>query len=239
MTLTHHLLPPAWPVDSDWTPRVGHIFQTRTGQALLGFVAAERNQFMVFPEAGDVFNAFRLTSFAGTQVVILGQDPYHGAGQAHGLSFSVPDGIKHPPSLRNIFRELAHETDMPQPDSGNLESWARQGVLLLNTVLTVREGQAGSHRGQGWETFTDCVIQELDKHPEPLVFVLWGKSANEKAAFIDSRHELVVSPHPSPLSAHRGFTGSRPFSQINTALRKFGREEIRWQTVCESTSNQQ
>ncbi len=237
MTVARQFLPPHWPVGSDWTPRVGHFFRSAAGQSLLSFVAAERTEFTVFPDSADVFNAFRLTSFAATRVVILGQDPYHGDGQAQGLSFSVPAGVKLPPSLRNIFRELAHETNLPQPDSGNLESWARQGVLLLNAVLTVRAGQAGSHRGHGWEAFTDCVIQELNQHPEPVVFVLWGKSAEAKMGLIDSRHGLVVSPHPSPLSAHRGFTGSRPFSKINAALQKFGRSEIRWQSCFESTSN--
>ena len=236
MTLVNHL-PHHWPAESDWTPRVGHFFETTTGRSLLSFVAAERDQFLICPEAADVFNAFRLTSYAETQVVILGQDPYHGARQAHGLSFSVRDGIKHPPSLRNIFRELCVEQSLPPPVSGNLDSWARQGVLLLNAVLTVREGSAGSHRGKGWEAFTDLVIQELNRHSQPLVFVLWGKPAEKKAAYIDSRHELVVSAHPSPLSAHRGFTGSRPFSKINAALNRFGRPEIQWQSCCESTSN--
>jgi len=228
-------LPPNWPAESDWTPQVGDFFASRDGIELLRFVHRCRKENNVFPGPDCVFNAFALTHFANTKVVILGQDPYHGAGQAHGLSFSVRDGVKLPPSLKNIFKEL----DCPTPNSGNLESWATQGVLLLNTILTVDEAKAGSHRGKGWEKFTDLVIAKLNRHPQNIVFVLWGKPAEQKTGLIDSRHELVVSAHPSPLSAHRGFNGSRPFSKINNALRSFGRTEIDWLSICKSTPNYQ
>jgi uracil-DNA glycosylase len=161
--------------------------------------------------------------------VILGQDPYHGPGQAHGLSFSVGESAERfPPSLRNIFKELANDLDYPIPDSSNLEPWARQGVLLLNTVLTVRSGEAHSHKNRGWESFTDAVIESLNSHAAKIVFVLWGKFAQKKSALIDDRHIQLFSPHPSPLSAHRGFFGSRPFSKINEILESQQRGPIDW-----------
>jgi len=183
--------------------------------------------------ADEVFRAFELTSLADTSVVILGQDPYHGPGQAHGLCFSVSETIdKLPPSLKNVYKELAADLDCPIPQQGNLASWARQGVLLLNTVLTVRQSEANSHRKKGWEKFTDAVIKTVGDG-KPVVFILWGKPAEKKLPLIGDQHATIVSPHPSPLSANRGFFGSRPFSKTNEALSSFGRTPIDWQTVLE------
>jgi uracil-DNA glycosylase len=198
--------------------------------ALQRFVGEERQRYTVFPPEPDVFNALRYTEYAAVKVVILGQDPYHDDGQAHGLAFSVRPGIRIPPSLTNIFRELRDDLGCRIPNNGYLVPWAEQGVLLLNTVLTVRAHEANSHRGQGWETFTDTVIRSLSNRREPVVFVLWGTPARKKTALIDvGRHVVVQSAHPSPLSASSGFFGSRPFSQINAALRRFGTQEIDWQ----------
>lgn len=222
-------LPPGWPVESDWTPRLASYFQTAEFQSLIEFVSQERATETIYPSVENVFTAFRLTPFVETKVVLLGQDPYHGLGQAHGLSFSVEGDIKLPPSLRNIYRELGEDLDCKFPKSGNLTPWAKQGVFLLNTVMTVRESNANSHRSKGWEQFTDLVIGEFNEHPEKLVFILWGKPAEKKARMIDGdRHTILTSPHPSPLSAHRGFFGSRPFSQANAALRAAGRPVIDW-----------
>ena len=184
----------------------------------------------VYPDMYDIFNALHLTGYEQAKVVILGQDPYHGPGQAHGLSFSVKPGVQPPPSLQNIYKELQSDLNCATPPHGYLVHWARQGVMLLNTVLTVREGSPNSHKGLGWEIFTDRVIHLLNERPRPLVFILWGKHAQEKAAFIDrSKHCVIQSPHPSPLSAHRGFFGSRPFSRANRFLRDQGMTEIDWQ----------
>jgi uracil-DNA glycosylase len=194
------------------------------------FVAEERRRFVVYPPGRDVQTAFRLTPYERVSVVILGQDPYPGPGQAHGLAFSVKPGVPAPPSLANIFKELAADLDCRIPNNGYLVPWAEQGVLLLNTVLTVRAGQPGSHRGRGWETFTDSVIRLVDARTTPVVFVLWGRDAREKIALIDrGRHTVITGVHPSPMSAHMGFLGSRPFSKINAALRATGRPEINWQ----------
>ena len=183
----------------------------------------------VFPPGREIFNAFWLTRFHATRVVILGQDPYHNVDQAHGLCFSVKKGVMPPPSLQNIFRELAEDVGTARPSHGDLTSWARQGVLLLNTVLTVRAHQANSHRGQGWERLTDRVIEELNTRHEGLVFVLWGAAAGKKASMIDpSRHRILRSPHPSPLSAHRGFFGCRHFSEINAHLTRLDESPIEW-----------
>ena len=217
-----------WPKSSDWTKQLIDHFESPSFQSLSDFVAAEYVTRTVFPAKENIFRAFELTSFAETKVVILGQDPYHGPGQAHGLSFSVQGDIKLPPSLRNIFKELASDLDCDPPTSGNLTAWAKQGVLLLNTVLTVRAAEANSHRKRGWEAFTDNVITSLNDHPQPVVFILWGKPAEKKSALIDDRHCKIISPHPSPLSAHRGFFGSRPFSAANSALKKFSRDKIQW-----------
>jgi len=186
-------------------------------------VASERQSGAVFPPEHDVFRAFWLTPFAQVRVVLLGQDPYHGAGQAHGLCFSVPHGVKAPPSLRNILRELTEDLGVPPAGHGDLSAWAEHGMLLLNTVSTVREGAAGSHRRFGWERFTDAVIAALSTQSRAMVFVLWGNPAREKRALIDTtRHRVVEAAHPSPLSAHRGFLGTRPFSAIQSALTELG-----------------
>ena len=192
------------------------------------FVLQERKASTVFPSEHEVFTALQLTSPDNVRVVIVGQDPYHGAGQAHGLSFSVQHGTRIPPSLRNVYAELHSDLDIPLPSHGNLEAWAQQGVLLLNSTLTVREGEAGSHAGHGWETFTDAIISYLGSRQEHIVFVLWGVHAGKKTSLIDQHHTVITSVHPSPLSAHRGFFGSRPFSQANRALADHNQPEINW-----------
>lgn len=221
--------PAHWPVSSDWTEKLEPVFSSDVFQTLMDFVAAERAEHTVFPPAEDVFTAFRETSFADSKVVILGQDPYHGAGQAHGLSFSVKEGVKIPPSLRNIFKELVSDLEIDEPQSGDLASWSQQGVLMLNTVLTVRESEANSHRKKGWEDFTDAVIRSYNDHPNSIVFILWGTPAQKKEKLIDARHLLIKSVHPSPLSAHRGFLGSKPFSRANELLENAGLLGIDWQ----------
>jgi len=192
------------------------------------FVLRERKAFTVFPSEREVFTALQLTSPHDVRVVIVGQDPYHGAGQAHGLSFSVQHGTRTPPSLRNVYAELHSDLDIPLPSHGNLEAWAQQGVLLLNSTLTVREGEAGSHAGHGWETFTDAIISHLGSRQQHIVFVLWGAHAGKKVSLIGQQHTVITSVHPSPLSAHRGFFGSRPFSQANRALSDHNQPEINW-----------
>lgn len=185
----------------------------------------------VYPPGHLIFNAYDTTPFDRVRVVILGQDPYHGPGQAHGLCFSVPEGVPHPPSLQNIFKEMASDLGVPPPKSGDLSGWARQGVMLLNTTLTVRRGTPFSHVGQGWEEFTDSTIRRLSEGRTGLVFVLWGSHAQKKLPLIDtSKHLVLKSAHPSPLSAYRGFFGSKPFSQINAYLRSRGEPEIDWAT---------
>jgi uracil-DNA glycosylase len=196
---------------------------------LKSFVEQERAEHEIYPHNKDVFNAFQLTSFEETRVLILGQDPYHGAGQAHGLCFSVQSGIKVPPSLKNIYKELNSDLGHEVPSHGHLAEWAREGVLMLNTVLTVRASEANSHRKKGWEQFTDAVISAVNEKSTRVVFVLWGKPAQKKLDLIDTeRHVVVQSAHPSPLSARTGFFGSRPFSQINQALVGSGQESIDW-----------
>ena len=195
---------------------------------LTNFVNEERSRFTVFPPEPDVYAALKLTPRENVRVVILGQDPYHGPRQAHGLCFSVQRGVTVPPSLRNIFQELRDDLGITPPQHGNLEHWAKQGVLLLNATLTVRAGEAGSHQKRGWETFTDRIIELLGAEARPLVFVLWGAYARSKKRLIDTRHTVIESAHPSPLSAHNGFFGSKPFSRINEALTSFGTESIDW-----------
>jgi uracil-DNA glycosylase len=193
------------------------------------FIAHERLVSTVFPPAQDVYAALDLTSFESTKVVILGQDPYHGNGQAHGLSFSVRSNTPIPPSLRNIFKELFTDVAIQREQNGDLTGWARQGVLLLNTTLTVREGEPGSHQERGWQHITDTVISALNEKPTRVVFVLWGAHARKKKILITQTHHVVIeSAHPSPLSAHRGFFGSKPFSQINSALEGAGLSPINW-----------
>ena len=193
------------------------------------FIAHERLVSTVFPPAQDVYAAFELTPFESTKVVVLGQDPYHGLGQAHGLSFSVRGNTPIPPSLRNIFQELFTDVAIQREQDGDLTGWARQGVLLLNTTLTVREGEPGSHKNRGWEHITDTVMNALNEKPTRVVFVLWGAHARNKKTLITQAHHVVIeSAHPSPLSAHRGFFGSKPFSQINSALEEAGLSPIEW-----------
>jgi len=193
------------------------------------FIAHERLVSTVFPPAQDVYAALELTSFESTKVVVLGQDPYHGLGQAHGLSFSVRGNTPIPPSLRNIFQELFTDVAIQREQNGDLTGWALQGVLLLNTSLTVREGEPGSHKNRGWEHITDTVMSALNEKPTRVVFVLWGAHARNKKTLITQAHHVVIeSAHPSPLSAHRGFFGSKPFSQINSALEEAGLSPIKW-----------
>jgi uracil-DNA glycosylase len=216
-------------VRTDWNPVLRGEFGKPYWPELQSFVAAERARHTVYPPADEVFAALHLTPYAETRVLILGQDPYHGPRQAHGLCFSVRHGVRIPPSLANIHLELRDDLGVEPPDHGNLEAWAHQGVLLLNATLTVRAGQAASHQGRGWETFTDQVIRTVSGKDHVVVFVLWGSYARRKKALIDtSRHTIIESAHPSPLSAHNGFFGSRPFSRANAALRAAGLDPIDW-----------
>ncbi len=193
------------------------------------FISRERSEHTVYPPAEDVYAALELTSFESTKVVVLGQDPYHSLGQAHGLSFSVRGNTPIPPSLRNIFQELSTDVSVQRERNGDLTGWAHQGVLLLNTTLTVRDGEAGSHNNRGWEHITDAVIRALNDKPTRVVFVLWGAYARKKKTLITQTHHVVIeSAHPSPLSAHRGFLGSKPFSQINSALQEADLSPIDW-----------
>lgn len=203
---------------------------------LKAFLAKEKaSGAVIYPPEPLIFNAFRQTPFTETKVVIVGQDPYHGEGQAHGLSFSVPCGIPFPPSLRNIFQELVEDVKVSHPKEGCLTCWAKQGVLMLNATLTVRAHEPKSHHGRGWEQFTDAVIMKLLEREDPLVFVLWGKSAQDKMQHIAHRtradHAIFVAPHPSPFSAHSGFFGCRHFSKINAHLKKFGKKPIDWEVT--------
>jgi len=214
---------------TDWNPLLCDQFDHPYWSELQAFVADERRHHTVYPPADQVFAALHLTSYADTRVMILGQDPYHGPHQAHGLCFSVQRGVRIPPSLANVHKELHADLGLPIPDHGNLEAWARQGVLLLNATLTVRAGQAASHQKRGWETFTDRVIDVVNAKPDRVVFILWGASARRKKALIDTeRHTVIESAHPSPLSAHNGFFGSRPFSRANEALVAAGRPPVDW-----------
>lgn len=213
----------------DWSLLLTSVLSAAQLKSLSDFVLQAYEQTQVYPAREHLFTAFAHTPFEQVKVVILGQDPYHGPGQAHGMSFSVPDGMALPPSLRNIYKELADDLGVAMPTSGNLSYWAQQGVLLLNTVLTVQAAQAGSHRKRGWEFFTDHVIQSISQHKEHVVFVLWGKDAQSKRKLIDNhKHLLLESVHPSPLSAYNGFWGSKPFSQINQALQDWQIAKIDW-----------
>ena len=214
---------------TDWNPILRAELDADYFKDLQRFVAQERGRGRVYPPSDEVFAALHLTPYASVKVLILGQDPYHGPNQAHGLCFSVRPGVARPPSLENIFAELENDVGVKPPDHGCLDGWARQGVLLLNATLTVRSGQAASHQGKGWERFTDAVIEAVNRKTERVVFVLWGASARKKKGLIDtSRHVIIESAHPSPLSAHNGFFGSRPFSRANAALVAAGREPIDW-----------
>ena len=214
---------------TDWNPLLRDQFSEGYFKDLEGFVADERRRHEVYPAPENVFAALHATSYADTKVLILGQDPYHGPGQAHGLCFSVQHGVAVPPSLRNIHKELHADTGVPIPSHGNLTAWAERGVLMLNATLTVRAGQAGSHQGHGWETFTDRLIEVVNDKTDSVVFILWGAYARKKKSLITGAHHTVIEgPHPSPLSAHNGFFGSRPFSRTNEALVAHGREPIDW-----------
>lgn len=217
------------PRRTDWNPVLRSELDQPYWSDLQTFVETDRRRNAVYPPRDQVFAALHLTPLATVKVVILGQDPYHGPGQAHGLCFSVQDGLEPPPSLKNIFRELHDDLGVEIPRSGDLTPWATRGVLLLNTTLTVRAHQAGSHQGKGWEKFTDQVIRAVNDKTDPVVFVLWGNQARRKRTLVDAaRHSVIESAHPSPLSAHRGFFGSRPFSKANQALVAAGAEEVDW-----------
>jgi uracil-DNA glycosylase len=214
-----------------WLTPLQNEFQAPYMQALRSFLLAEREAGKrIFPKGNEWFHALDATPLDKVRVVILGQDPYHGEGQAHGLCFSVRPGVPPPPSLINIYKEMKTDLSLDPPRHGNLESWAQQGVLLLNSVLTVEAGRAASHQGKGWEAFTDAVIRQVNGLARPVVFILWGNYAQKKAAFVNTtRHLVLKSAHPSPLSAHNGFFGSRPFSKANTFLEERGEPPINWE----------
>ena len=212
-----------------WNEILAEEMQKDYYQELQAFVQKRRAEVRVFPEEKNVFNALELTPFESVKVVILGQDPYHGFGQAHGLSFSVQKGIPLPPSLKNIYKELQEDIGGEFPTEGDLSHWAKQGVLLLNTVLTVEEGNANSHKGMGWERLTNHLIESLNELNHPVIFILWGKPAQDKEKLITNpNHVILKAPHPSPLSAYRGFFGSKPFSRVNDILIQQGQSPIRW-----------
>jgi len=219
----------AIPVQNNWQSIIEEATATETYQELRSFLKDEYNNHTIYPEMSNLWTAFEWTDYEDVKVVILGQDPYHGEGQAHGLSFSVQPGIKVPPSLRNIYKELDNDLGIPPVNHGFLKRWAQQGVFLLNTVLTVRSGQAHSHQGEGWEEVTDFAIQSLNERKEPIVFILWGGAAKKKRTLIDEeKHHVLTSVHPSPLAAYRGFFGSKPFSKTNQILKETGQEPIDW-----------
>ena len=216
-------------INNDWLEVLSPEFHKPYYQSLYTFIKEEYARGTVYPPADDIFNAFHLTPLHQVKVLILGQDPYHEEGQAHGLSFSVKPGVALPPSLVNIYQELHDDIGCPIPKSGYLKKWADQGVLLLNTLLTVRAHQAFSHKGRGWEEFTDAAIRGLNTQDRPIVFILWGSPARAKKSMLNNPHHLILeSPHPSPLSAYRGFFGSRPFSKANAFLEANGVEPIDW-----------
>ncbi|SEN99582.1 Uracil-DNA glycosylase [Amphibacillus marinus] len=215
---------------NDWAGVLGKEFEQTYYKQLRQFLKQEYQTQTIYPHMDNIFNALHYTSFEQVKVVILGQDPYHGPNQAHGLSFSVKPEVAIPPSLQNMYKELQADLGYFIPTHGYLVKWAKQGVLLLNNVLTVRQGQAHSHKGKGWEQFTDRVIEKLNEKQESVVYLLWGAAAQKKIALIDTdKHYTIKSPHPSPLSAHRGFFGSQPFSKANAYLQQAGREPIDWQ----------
>lgn len=217
-------------LNSDWMKHLGAEFEQPYMQQLTAFLSNERTLGkIVYPESSNIFNAFNSTPLDQIKVVILGQDPYHGVGQAHGLSFSVQPGVEIPPSLRNILKEINHDLELPMPSHGSLQGWANQGVLLLNATLTVEQANAGSHQGKGWERFTDRAIKLVSDSREGIVFMLWGNYAQKKIELIDTnKHLVLTAPHPSPLSAHRGFFGCKHFSKANDYLQGFGKAPIDW-----------
>lgn len=217
-------------ITNDWLDELEEEFHKPYYRRLYEFVKSEYNTYQVFPPADDIFNAFHLTALSQVKVVIIGQDPYHNVGQAHGLCFSVKPEVDIPPSLVNIYKELNSDLGCYIPNNGYLEKWAKQGVLMLNTVLTVRAHMANSHRGKGWEEFTDAAIRALNKQDRPIVFILWGRPAQLKKRMLNNpKHLILEAPHPSPLSAYHGFFGSKPFSQTNAFLEKNGITPIDWQ----------
>lgn len=216
-------------LEESWKKVLLDEFQKEYFTRLKLFLIEEKKKHTVYPPGSQIFSAFNTTPFHAVKVVILGQDPYHGPGQAHGLCFSVPKGIPAPPSLQNIFKEIQNDLGVPIPNHGNLEKWAKQGVLLLNATLTVRANQAGSHQNKGWETFTDAAFKALSDHHKGLVFILWGNYAQAKIKIIDgNKHFILTAPHPSPLSANRGFFGCKHFSKTNRLLASIGKEPIDW-----------
>lgn len=217
-------------IENDWLPALGEEFRKPYYKELYNFVKTEYSTTRVFPPADDIFNAFHYTPLSEVKVVIIGQDPYHEPGQAHGLCFSVKPGVDIPPSLVNIYKELADDMGCYIPNNGYLEKWAKQGVLMLNTVLTVQAHRANSHRGKGWEEFTDAAIRALNTQDRPIVFILWGKPAQSKKSMLNNpKHLILEAPHPSPLSSYRGFFGSKPFSKTNAFLCENGQKPIDWQ----------
>lgn len=217
-------------IPNTWQTLLAPEFKKPSYLHLHEFLKQEYATKTIYPDMYHIYEALKLTPYEKVKVVILGQDPYHGPHQAHGLSFSVLPGVKIPPSLRNIYQELQADLGIPPAQHGYLVSWAKQGVLLLNTVLTVEAGKAYSHRGKGWEALTDAVISLLNQREDPVIFILWGKGAQEKEKMIDTSHHIILkAPHPSPLSAHRGFFGSKPFSKTNAALLALGKEPIHWE----------
>ena len=218
-------------IHESWNAELGNEFSSEYMASLRAFLKKEiQIGKKIFPPMNKIFNAFNLTPFTNIKIVLVGQDPYHGESQANGLSFSVEENIKVPPSLQNIFRELFSDLRLTSPQNGNLEKWAKQGVLLLNSSLTVEKGLPGSHQGKGWEKFTDEVLKIINNKKQNVVFILWGKKAQEKGHFLDrQRHLILKSPHPSPFSAHSGFFGSKPFSKANNYLIEKGIEPINWQ----------
>ncbi len=214
---------------NDWDDILRGEFEKEYYLKIREFLKREYSERVIFPNMHDIFNAMKLTAYSDVKAVIIGQDPYHGPGQAHGLAFSVKEGIRHPPSLQNIFKEIYSDIGTPPPESGELTRWAKQGVLLLNATLTVREGEANSHSRIGWQIFTDRVIELLSEREKPICFMLWGSFAQAKAELIDeSRHKIFTAPHPSPLSASRGFFGCRHFSKVNRELILAGDAPIIW-----------
>ena len=217
-------------IDISWKEILMEEFCSYYFISLKQFLLDEKKQYTVYPSGKDIFSAFNHTPFDMVKVVIIGQDPYHGYGQAHGLCFSVPEGVKPPPSLVNIFKELKSDLNISIPSSGSLISWAKQGVLLLNATLTVRANQAGSHQNKGWETFTNAAIEALSQKKEGLVFLLWGNFAIAKKELIDNKkHYILTAAHPSPFSVHRGFFGCKHFSKTNEILKNLSKEEIKWE----------
>ena len=216
-------------IEDGWKNILLDDFHSESFQKLKNFLLEEKNKHTIFPPGNQIFSAFNQTPFYNVKVVILGQDPYHGKGQAHGLCFSVPEGIRPPPSLVNIFKEIKNDLGLEIPQSGNLKKWAEQGVLLLNATLTVRASQAGSHQNKGWEIFTDAVIRKISDSKENIIFILWGNYAHNKQELIDiSKHYILKATHPSPFSANRGFFGCKHFSKTNQILKELGKEEIDW-----------